>query len=1192
MYLKSVDIQGFKSFAEKVSLGFGSGITSIVGPNGSGKSNIADAVRWVLGEQSAKTLRGSKMEDVIFSGTEHRKPLGFSEVSLTIDNSDGKLPLEYNEVTVTRRVFRSGESEFFINKSACRLKDIQELFMDTGIGKDGYSVISQGRVDDILSNRSEDRRNIFEEASGIMKYKTRKTQAERKLDATKQNLVRINDIINELQIQLEPLREQSETAKKYLDFREMLKEIEVNLYIMSIAKYREKLSEYDSQINTINGNISDENMALEKIKSGTREKSQELSGLEEKLESARKHFYDLEGDIEKCESEIKVNNEKINSLLSGIGRSDEEITETKVKLDEIAEENEKKLLKLNYLNGEFEKYTVKLLKYEADMEALLSTLGSAEREVEKMSSEVDEKNELLSDMKIRINSASMQIDALEKRSKEIESEVYKSKIEAEREKMQREDLTELLYKTRKNIKELSESLELMNKSKSIDETNLSSMRTRQNNLKSELQVKQQRAEMLEEMENRMEGYSRSVKSILAVSGSGIMAGKGICGALGQLIKVDKEYETALEMVLGGALQNIVTDDEENAKQAIEYLKKNRLGRATFLPVTAVKARSLDDNTHNRLNNENGFINAASELVKCDEKYKGIVANLLGTTAVVNNIDAGIRIAKSFSYKFRIVTLEGDVINTSGAMTGGSTESSATGILGRKREIESLKTVLVALKSEYVQITGDIENLVKKINITNKSIEEAGTELKNNELIKIRDESHAASIDEDIEKLNAKADMLEQESVQLARQKGAITSELAICAKEAEEIQSAISKIKTTISENQEKQKEGRSQRDALHADITDHKISVNSIKENIDAVKEMMEKLSQDKELLISQVDKKQYSSTKAYEQIETLKEKNDAVREVIKKHIEEKSGKTFEIEKYNVARKVFTEEQESDTEKIEEKNNNILILKDEIAKAEVRKAKIEAETDAVQNKLWDDYELTYSNAMAYKKEIGSITSTQKRVDELKMNIRELGPINIAAIEDYSKTKERHGFMTAQRDDMQSAEGKLQDIIIEMTSIMKKQFLQQFNLINRNFNTVFKELFDGGTAELILSDTANLLESPIEIEVQPPGKKLQNMMLLSGGERALTAIALVFAILRLNPAPFCVLDEIEAALDDSNVYKFADYLKKYSKESQFVMITHRKGTMEVSDTIYGVTMEERGISKVVSMKMEERNNIN
>ncbi|MDD4189326.1 MAG: chromosome segregation protein SMC, partial [Eubacteriales bacterium] len=747
MYLKSLDIQGFKSFAEKVSLGFGSGITSIVGPNGSGKSNIADAVRWVLGEQSAKTLRGSKMEDVIFSGTEHRKPLGFSEVSLTIDNSDAKLPLEYNEVTVTRRVFRSGESEFFINKSQCRLKDIQELFMDTGIGKDGYSVISQGRVDDILSNRSEDRRNIFEEASGIMKYKTRKIQAERKLESTKQNLLRINDIINELQLQLEPLREQSETARKYLDLREMLKEVEINLYIMSISKYKEKLSEYDSQINTVKDNISEENIALEKIKAGTREKTTELSSLEEQLERAREQFYDLESSIEKCESEIKVNNEKINSLLTGIGRSDEEITETRGKLDEISQENEKKQQKLNYLNGELEKYTAKLKKYESDMEDLLSTLGAAERAAEKMNVESDEKNELLSDIKLRINSATIQIESLDRRAKEIEADIYKSKLEAERERMQREDLTELLKKTAKRIKEISLSLEELNKSKGEDETNLSSMRTRQNNLRSDLQVKQQRIQMLEEMESRMEGYSRSVKSILAMSGSGDDQAKGIYGALAQIIEVEKHYETALEMVLGGALQNIITDNENSAKRAIEYLKSNRLGRATFLPVSAVKSRHLDENTLSRLKKESGFINTAAELVACDSKFKGIISNLLGTTAVVDTIDSGIKIAKAFSYKFRIVTLEGEVINTSGAMTGGSTENNATGILGRKREIETLKTELVYSKNEYSRITGETEILVKKIFSVNKTIEETSAELKNNELIKIRDESHAASFDD-------------------------------------------------------------------------------------------------------------------------------------------------------------------------------------------------------------------------------------------------------------------------------------------------------------------------------------------------------------------------------------------------------------------------------------------------------------
>ncbi|MDD4494309.1 MAG: chromosome segregation protein SMC [Eubacteriales bacterium] len=1188
MYFKGLAIQGFKSFADKITLEFGDGISAIVGPNGSGKSNIADAIRWVLGEQSIKTLRGSKMEDLIFSGTANRKPLGFSEVSMTLDNSDNKIPIEYNEVTVTRRLFRSGESEYFINKSPCRLKDIQELFMDTGIGKDGYSVISQGKIDEILSTKSEDRRSIFEEASGIMKYKTRKLQAERKLEATRQNMLRINDIISELQIQLEPLREQSETAKKFLEMRESLKVLEVNLFIMNISRSKERLAEYEKQIDTVNGNMLEETAKLEKVKLDIRDKTNFISNFEEKLENARRQYYDIEGKLEKCESSIKINDEKINNLLAGIGRGDEEINENKLKIEELEAEFKKKQDKLTYLNGQFEKFSKKLSEYEAEMNKLLLTLNEAQRQIEEMSIVMDEKGELLSDKKLMLNSFELHLEAFEKRKKDIDSEIYKFKLEIDRTKMSKEDLDTSLYETRKKIKQLENSLsELADKKKSEEEA-LAEKRRIQSNAKSDIQVKQQRISILEEMENRMEGYSKSVKSLLTAGKRPGEPGHGICGAIAQLLKVDREYELAIEMSLGGSVQNLVAETEEDAKLAIEYLKKNRLGRATFLPITAVRPRSLEESILKRLSSRKGYIGTASSLISYEEKYSNIIANLLGQVVIVDNIDTGIRIAKEFSYKFRIVTLEGEVINTSGAMTGGSVESTGTGILGRGREIEALRTALEQSKRDYVQLTKDIDLLTNSLLRINPEIESQQSSLKENELIKIRDESHLAQIDDDIQKATARIELLEQEKVQLEKQKNEMYIDKEKCAEEANRLMLEIAEIKKQIAEKQEENKEGQSQRDALHQDITDYKVSVNSIVENTESVKELIKITLQQKEEIVNLVEKKKTSNVKSNELISMYKEKNEALKNEIKSYLDEKSGRTFEIDKINEDRKVLSEDIEQLNEQIEGCNSSIMLLKEDIGRIEVRKAKVESETESVQNRLWDEYELTYNNALEYHKDIGSMTAAQKNVDELKNQIRELGPVNVAAIDDYVKTKERYLFMSEQKTDMENAEEKLQRVIREMTSVMKKQFLQQFKIINTNFNLVFRELFDGGHAELILSDTEDVLECGIEIEVQPPGKKLQNMLLLSGGERALTAIALLFAILKLNPAPFCVLDEIEAALDDNNVYKFADYLKKYSKESQFIMITHRKGTMEISDTLYGVTMEERGISKVVSMKMEER----
>lgn len=1187
MYLKKLEIQGFKSFADKISLDFASGITAVVGPNGSGKSNIGDAVRWVLGEQSAKTLRGSKMEDVIFAGTENRKPLGFAEVSLTIDNSDNYLPVSYSEVTITRRVYRSGESEYYINKTSCRLKDIYELLLDTGIGRDGYSIIGQGRVDEILSTKSEDRRHIFEEASGIMKYKVRKQEAERKLELTEQNLVRIKDIINELESQIEPLREQSEAAKKYLSLREALKELEINVYLDNIDKLKEKIKEYEMQFKDIKENIEAEERKLRNITIQNQQKNEMLKDLEIKVNEAKDNFYVIEASLEKCSSEINVKKEKINSLEQNIKRLDEEIVEIDLKCEQLQDEEKRKQSKIEYLNGQHKEFSDKLEKYQAELDAIISTLSESEREIEAMKSGIMDKLDIQSDKRTQINNIKNHIENIKKRQNSIGTEIYTLKLEKDKDNMKKEELSESIRNTLLLIKHEKEKIEELNTEKKELQETLVDLEKQHGTIKTDIQVKVSRHRLLKDMEKSMEGYSRSVKEIMSACKNSSEFGKGIHGTVAQLFSVDKKYETAIEMTLGGALQNIVSSSEDDAKKAIDFLKRNKLGRATFLPITAVHGKRLDDNTINKLKEYKGYCGIASDLVSCDEQYKGIALNLLGKVVVVEDLDAGINIARKFSYSFRIVTLEGDILSTSGSMSGGSNERKSSGILGRNREIVELEETIESLKKQDIRLGEKITDVRNMITEIDSELNEENIKLRDNELVKTRDENHLSMIEDNIVKIDAKIGMLNDEKSQIIQQEQDAIKEQEKYELELESIEKDIAKTKAIIAEHQEKFKADQSVRDGLHDDITDFKISVNSIVESLQSVKEHIERIKADIDTMQKSKYRKEAEKLKANNEIESLKQEIEGLENTIKNLQAEKTGKTLEIDRLVEEKKVLEEESSDFIDKLNAANKTIHLLQEEYNRIDVKNTKAEAEMKAIQDRMWDEYELTYSNALALKKEIGSIPQAQKTINDYRAQIKMLGPVNVSAIDDYIKTKERYEFMSVQKDDMEQAKEKLHKIIYDMVQVMKTQFVEQFKIINENFGIVYRELFGGGHAELIICDMDNVLESGIEIEVQPPGKKLQNMMLLSGGERAFTAIALLFAILRMKPTPFCLLDEIEAALDDANVYRFGDYLKKFSEKTQFIIVTHRKGTMEAANAMYGVTMQEHGISKVVSMKMGE-----
>ncbi len=1189
MYLKSIEMQGFKSFAEKINLHFNKGMTSVVGPNGSGKSNISDAVRWVLGEQSAKSLRGSKMEDVIFAGTQHRKPVGLAQVTLTIDNSDKTIPIEFSEVTISRRVYRSGESEYLINKTACRLKDIHELFMNTGVGREGYSIIGQGRIDEILSTRSEDRRAIFEEAAGIMKYKVRKKEAERKLENTKQNLLRIDDIIIELESQLEPLREQAEKARRYLDLSGELKELDVSLYLDSIKKSQEKISEMNVQFQNIQENIQDENKRLEKKRKDNRDKTERLDKLKKDLEKLREELFDLDRDTGRLENHIRINEEKISHIESSNTASNQDIEGTKSRIEAMDEDIEKRNKRLVTLNRDRENYSEMLVEAEEKLARIVARLDEGERRIELMKQEVMDKLDDLSESRTRVNSLNNERESIKVRQQKVSDEIRRIMLDRDKESMKLEEAQNGLRKLKGALNSSKESMQENENAFREGKKQLEELRIEQNKILQDIQGIKSRCRVLKDMENSLEGYSHSVKAVLQACNDNRDFGKEIYGALAQLINVKEKYETAIEVSLGAALQNIITKDEYTAKSAIRFLKENRLGRATFLPVAAVKPRMLDLETQKALENEQGYLGLAPEMIECESKFRNIILNLLGRTVVVDDIDNGIVISRKYGYTFRAVTVDGEVLNPGGSMTGGSQPSKSSSLLSRNRLIKELEERLEELAKKQDRIEADCREKTEKLQEMEDGIRNLQKEYQELELTVLREEHRVMDIQDNIKGFASRQEMLQAEKNELIELVKASGDEIEEEEKRLSSIENNISTLKQTIEEHQLKNKEEQATRDAIHMDINDFKVSVNSILESIEQTKETIEHLKEEKKLLDENIRKRLEDQVKNRERMETLKSEILNLTQKINGQQEIKTGKNLKMEGLQEEVTILEDEVSGMVDAVSSHNETICMLQAEYGKLEVRRTKLETELEATQNRLWDEYELTYGTAEDYKKEINNVRQTQSRINELKTAIRELGPVNVTAIEDYSKTKERHHFLSVQKDDLVKSEEKLNRVIHEMLSIMRRQFMEEFQRINQNFNLVFRELFDGGRAEVVLENPDDVLESGIDIIAQPPGKKLQNMMLLSGGERAMTAIAILFAILKLRPAPFCILDEIEAALDDANVYKFADYIRKFTKTTQFIIITHRKGTMECSDALYGVTMQEYGVSSVISLKLDDMN---
>ena len=1182
MYLKRLELQGFKSFADKTILELRPGITTVIGPNGSGKSNISDAIRWVLGEQSMKSLRGAKSLDVIFAGTQNRKSLGFAEASLVFDNSDGALPIEYTEVTVTRKIYRSGETGYFINKTPCRLKDVLELFMDTGIGKDGYSIIGQGKIDEILSNKSEDRRHIFEEAAGIVKYRTRKQESEKKLEHTKLNLLRINDILIEIESNLGPLQSQADKAKKYLNFREELKNIEIGLFVYNIEKYRENLQEIVKDVDIMQSQCNDEEGKLERVKILKEELKSSIDEITEQIENMSNLGFESQKEIEQLNSDINVARTRITNNNENSVRFTDEIKEQNEKIQELKQELEQKEAKKDNLKQNKEKFEKELNEKQEELAKITEKLSSKELEIEGYKQTVEQNTDKKYELQSEINTQEINYQNYEKRQNQIKQEIQTTISELDNTRMNKEEISKRFYEIENKKNKSQKSLEEVSKQKQEANQKIKSFENNINILSSEMRIKESKLKFLIETEKEKEGYIKSVKALLKDCENIKDLGKGMHGVLANIIEVPDELETSIEMCLGASLQNIVTDTEEDAKKLVEHLRKNNLGRASFLPISSVKGRKLDKIK----GNESGVIGIASDLVKFNKKYEQIILNLLGRTVIVDNMDTAIKVAKQNSYTFRIVTKDGDLINPSGAITGGSVAKKMVNILGRGKEIEKLDKELKELKAKIQKLEDEKQEYEESI----EGILEVSTnlekELQEIDITYATEKQKIVSIDENIQKLQNRLNKLKEEQKNLealkqeaVEQKAKIQEETNVITKQNEEL----SKL---ISEFAELNKDDQKYIDDLNFDITNLKISVSSFDESETSIQEIQERINQELKNAKTSIENKN-------NQIEQIKEDNESLEKSIQetlKQIEEIKQKvnnsSSEIEKMKQERAEKSERLSKQEEEITSKFKVIENLKAQLVKLDVKKTKVEEDINTIINKMWEEYELTPNNVEGYSKP-ENVALTQKRVNNIRAEIRDLGSVNIDSIEEYKNIKDRYDFMSEQRLDLENTMSKLRKVITDMTQIMKEQFKEKFKIINKNFGEVFAELFGGGKASLNLEDEDNILECGIEIAVQPPGKKLQNMMLLSGGEKAFTAIALLFAILKINPAPFCVLDEIEAALDDVNVFRYADYLKKFTEHTQFLVITHRKGTMEAADTVYGVTMEESGISKLLSMKLNK-----
>lgn len=1181
MFLKSLEMQGFKSFPDKTVLEFGQGITSVVGPNGSGKSNISDAVRWVLGEQSTKNLRGSKMEDVIFSGTGVRRAQGFAEVTLRLDNTDRALKSDKDEVSVTRRYYRSGESEYLLNGETCRLKDVNEMFMDTGLGRDGYSMVSQGRVADMVSSKSSQRRDMLEEAAGISAYRYRRNDANRKLDQAEENMIRLRDILTELEDRVGPLKIQSEKAQKFLVLAEERKGLEIGLWLYTIDKVREQLKAHTDKLDTAVAQYEAVEAELETIVEEMETAMENSREITVQIDDIRLGASSIEEQAAQIDAQIAVELNSIehnNEAIARITRDMEIAVESKQNLDDEITETMKTVELLK--NAEKQK-RAQLAEAAERIEGLREQSRAFVEKIAALSEEISRYAVKIGDCRVEISTANSSIEEITSRLETID-DIVASRNDAkkqldEKKKLCEEKLTEakaLVVSTGNAVR--GYELKVESRTQKAEE-----MKKEIDALSLEIDRRRSRARMLDDLEKNMEGYSGSVKAVMREVKRGTL--RGIDGVLSQLISVDEEYSVAIETALGAALQNIVTQTETDAKKAINFLKDNKSGRATFLPLTAVKGRSLEEKG---LDDCYGYVAVASELVGCDRKYNEIISSLLGRTVVVEDMDCAIMIAKKYSHRLKIVTLDGQVVNPGGSMTGGS-RTQNSGILSRANEIERLNAECVKLNGELEQKQLANKELLADLSACRADLAGTQADFTRAQEDVIRCESELTLVVEKLEDTQRSIDELAEEKVTADERLSVLAKTVEDArarAKELEEHNEALrleieksnsSRAKLGEDETELQKAENKAKLDILAAqkDVQAKMEAVALLRHRMVNQGIRMEDLNREiGEIAQKNCDIKDNIAV-LEQQAQALRSKGKESKEDVAKLIEKKN----ELDARAAQLRVEERAKSADREK----------LGGEVARLEERKGVMEKEHDDTVSKLYDEYQLTQSEAQALEIDLGDPAEAKRHLQELKNKIRALGNVNVAAIDEYKEVSERYEFMSTQIADIEKSKTELEKLIAELTSKMAVQFREQFAKINRYFGETFSELFDGGKAELILEDEHNVLECPIEIKVQPPGKNVQNIDLLSGGEKGLSAIALLFAILKVSPAPFCFFDEVEAALDEVNVARYAQYARRMTGNTQFILITHRRGTMEEADVLYGVTMQEKGVSKLLELKTAE-----
>ncbi len=1181
MLLRSLEIQGFKTFPDKTKLEFDKGITAVVGPNGSGKSNISDAIRWVLGEQSAKALRCSKMEDVVFNGTDKRKKTGYAEVTLTIDNSDRTLPFDGNTVAVTRRFYRSGDSDYLINKASVRLKDIHELFMDTGLGRDGYSMISQGKIDSIVASKSEDRREIFEEASGISRYRYRKTEAERKLAQTEENLLRLRDILTELEERVGPLGRQAEKAKAYLEYAKEKEGLEIALWLNTIERSSTMLREQQDKITVAQAQHEAAVKALEEIEKENEDIYAEKGVISAQMDEVRRINAGIETEVSEIRAKISVEENNIKHTLDAVERLNGELKLIDSESDNVKTEIEEKQKKLAQLELSHEEETASFNETTIKLSEIIENDGKSSELLNKYTTGLASLNVELANARADLASNRSNLEDLEAR--------FESAKESARSK------DEELEKLRRDEKTFKDELdEAVNKAQTLTNTISGCRMLFENALKKRETIKEKgekisldikevtrRKEFLEGLERNLEGFTQSVKIVVRESRNGVLS--GIHGPVSRVITVPSEYAVAVETALGGAMQNIVTETEDDAKRAISFLKRKDAGRATFLPMSTIKGRELEEKG---LEACTGFVGIASSLCSCEERYNGILRSLLGRICIAEDLDSAVNIARRYSYRFRIVTLDGQVVNAGGSLTGGSL-GKKTGLLSRVGEIERDKKMLAELQKELEAARKEYTSVSADCGKAEADLTENRAELDRVNEDKLRAESALRTCRGQISVFESAASDVKNEQSELERRK----EETAAHCREAEKL---VWKLETDIAAAQ-KEAEGVSdkiarqseKREELTKKLQDLRLKLLGIKKDIETITAEIQnaKLAGN-----ANIEKRE----RILAGIEAEHKKKSDLEKTICEYNEEKSKKRRLTAENNEklaalsSKRAGLEKRESELRKTErsrsdEKEN----IAREMSRLEERRDNLQKQYNDIVNKLWDEYELTPKTAQQAAAEIENISAAQKRLTELKSKIKGLGSVNVAAIDEYKEVSERYEFLKTQVGDVERSKKEITSLIGDLTKQMKEIFIERFALINKNFGETFTELFGGGKASLSLTNEEDILGSGIDINCHPPGKIVAHLESLSGGERALVAIALYFAIMKVSPAPFCVMDEIEAALDEVNVERFARYMRSINDRTQFILITHRRGTMEEADVLYGVTMQDEGVSKMLELHSSE-----